>query len=632
MKNRTVIKIAGESGMGIESTGMIVMKSLKNLGYNIYGEREFNSLIKGGRANIQINFSKDKVRSMSSKIDIGVAVDREGILDCLETLKDGGILIHGFERWDKVIKNLPKIAEEKKLKIVLIPAREVALVNGGNVVMTNVVLLGFLWKILGLELEGLKEQISHQFAKKPDLIPINFRCAQGGYDFDPSSELKFEINQEIATNSNEIGVEPSVYNPQTNPQNQKNIIIDGNSAIGLGAIQAGVRAYYAYPMSPATSILVYLAKVANQTGMLVKQLEDEITVAQATIGSMYAGTRALCGTSGGGYDLMTETVSLSGMIEVPWVCVISQRPGPATGLPTWTGQADLKLAINAGHGEFTRCVIACSDPDSCYQNIQHAMNIAEKFQIPVTLLTEANIAMSYTTVKPFEENIIPIQRNMSIEKSYFEPAENLDQNLKKVDITQDYAQKHGFEIVEKLESSDRFRITENGISKRWIPTTSPSVYYANSDEHNEDGTITEDADISKAMISKRILKSKTLLAELPEPEIFGNQEKSQITLVGWGSTKNVILDVLEALENEEIYINYLHYEYLWPLRTQKFESLFVSNSDKTQKVCLVEGNHEGQLGSLLENETHLKFNKKLLKWNGRPFCTEEIIEFVKANI
>jgi 2-oxoglutarate/2-oxoacid ferredoxin oxidoreductase subunit alpha len=615
MQNRTVIKIAGESGMGIESTGMIVMKSLKNLGYSVYGEREFNSIIKGGRANIQINFSHQKVRSMSNKIDIGVAVDREGVLDCLETLKDGGILIHGFERWSKVIKNLPQIAKEKNLQVILVPAREIALSNGGNVVMTNVVLLGFLWKVLGLDLQNLKDQIAKQFLKKPDLVPINFACSQGGYDFKPSEEVSFEITK---INS-DLNLENKPF------ENQSNIIIDGNSAIGIGAVNSGVRAYYAYPMSPASSILVYLAKVANKTGMLVKQLEDEITVAQATIGSMHAGTRALCGTSGGGYDLMTETISLSGMIEVPFVCVVAQRPGPATGLPTWTGQADLKLAINAGHGEFTRCVIACSDTDSCYENIQYALNIAEKFQIPVTVLTEANIAMSYTTTNAFAENKIAINRSLSIEKTYFED-EKFGNPEKMVNLGKEKAQQIGFEIVDKLESKDRYKITENGISKRWIPTTSESIYFANGDEHSEDGTLTEEALMSEMMINKRIIKQETLLKELPEPELFGNIDKSKITIVGWGSTKNVVLDALEELEKQGIYINYLHYNFVWPLRVAKFQTLF---NQKTQKIILVEGNHEGQLGNLLESKTTQKFDRKLLKWNGRAFFVEEIIDFIK---
>jgi 2-oxoglutarate/2-oxoacid ferredoxin oxidoreductase subunit alpha len=613
MQNRTVIKIAGESGMGIESTGMIVMKSLKNLGYNVYGEREFNSIIKGGRANIQINFSHQKVRSMSNKIDIGVAVDREGVLDCLETLKEGGILIHGFERWPKIIKNLPQIAKEKKLQVILVPAREIALSNGGNVVMTNVVLLGFLWKVLGLDLQNLKDQIAKQFLKKPDLVPINFACSQGGYDFEPSEEITFELKK----------IESDLNLQNKSSENQQNIIIDGNSAIGIGAINSGVRAYYAYPMSPASSILVYLAKVAGKTGMLVKQLEDEITVAQATIGSMHAGTRALCGTSGGGYDLMTETISLSGMIEVPFVCVVAQRPGPATGLPTWTGQADLKLAINAGHGEFTRCVVACSDPQSCYQNIQYALNIAEKFQIPVTVLTEANIAMSYTTTKAFVENQIPINRSLSIEKSYFEKSQNPE---KIVNLDKEKAQKLGFEIVEKLESKDRYKITENGISTRWIPTTSESIYFANGDEHNEDGTLTEEALMSEMMINKRIIKQETLLKELPEPELFGNTSNSKITVVGWGSTKNVVLDALEELEKQGIYINYLHYNFVWPLKISKFQNLF---NQKSQKIVLIEGNHEGQFGNLLESKTAQKFDKKLLKWNGRAFFVEEIIDFIK---
>ncbi len=610
MFSRTVIKIAGEQGMGIESTGMIVMKALKNLGYWVYGEREFNSLIKGGRSNIQINFSDQVIRGISEKINIGLGADREGVLDCLETLTEGGLLIHGFERWQKAIKNLPRIAEEKNLQIVIVPAREIALSEGGNIVMTNVVLLGFLWKVLDLDLEALKSQISKQFYKKPDLIPINHRCAEGGYNFKPEN---------LNLSDNLINL------PKPSQTGEDRILIDGNSAIGLGAIQAGVRAYYGYPMSPASSILVYLAKVAPKTSMLVKQLEDEISVAQATLGSSFAGTRAMCATSGGGYDLMTETVSLAAMIETPLVIVLAQRPGPATGLPTWTGQGDLNLAINSSHGEFARIVIACSDPESCYELTQHAHNLAEEFQVPVIILTEAAIAMSFSTHEPFKENLIPIERYISVEESHF--VDNLPTKINK-----QTAEEQKYNLVEKLNSTDRFKLTETGISKRWLPGSSRTIYFANGDEHLEDGSLTEDAQPSSEMIKKRIKKSKVIIAKLSEPKIYDasaelNQPKtSQIGIISWGSNKNTILDALAILHAEETKdISYLHYEYIWPFKTERLQKFL----DQSSQTLLIENNYNGQLGQIITAKTGHKFNYKLLQYNGRSISVEQIITKIK---
>lgn len=575
--NRIVIKIAGESGMGIESSGMIVMKALKKLGYWIYSEREFPSLIKGGRANIQINFSDKQIFGMSEKIDVSLAVDREGLMDALETTKNGGIIINGFERWNKVIKNLDSIASEKNLQIINIPAREIALENGGNIIMVNVVLLGYLWKVLGLNLEALNDQIKIQFASKADLLPVNLACSQGGFNFNPENG---HPNFENLIDTNNL-----------NP-NQEKMLIDGNSSLVLGAVAGGVRSYFGYPMSPSSSILTYMAEIADDYGILVKQAEDEITAVQMTLGSMHMGTRSLTATSGGGFDLMTETISLSAMIETPLVVIIAQRPGPATGLPTWTGQADLNLAIHAGHGEFTKLVVGCSDPESCFNLIQKTFNLVEKYQIPGIVLTEASIGMSYSTVLPFEQNI-PVQRHLE------------ENNL-------------------ELKQENRYQITENGVSPRWIPGSHEAIYFANGDEHWSGGEITEEADKAEQMIQKRNLKEVGLLADLPEPELFGNIE-AKITIVGWGSTKKAVLDSLEILSNKGIEVNYLHYEFLWPVKTETIKSL----SKKGNSLTLIEGNYEGQFGTILEQKAGVKFTKKLLKYNGRPVVLEGVINLLK---
>jgi 2-oxoglutarate ferredoxin oxidoreductase subunit alpha len=614
--NRTVLKIASEQGMGIVSLGMIIMKALKNSGFEVYGEREFNSLIKGGRTNIQINFGNQPIRSLSQTIDIGLGIDREGVLDCLETLKEGGILIHGFDRWQKAIKNLPKLADQKNLTVIQVPAREIALENGGNVLMTNVVLLGFLWRVLGLDLTSLKEQITDKFGSKKEFLPINLRCGEAGYNYSEADlneiQNKFQLN--------------TVTEEEIQERSQK-MLIDGNSAIGLGAIQAGVRAYYAYPMSPSSSLLSYLAKIAPQTGMLVKQLEDEISVVQTTIGSMHVGARALCATSGGGFDLMTETVSLSAMIETPLVVVLGQRPGPATGLPTWTAQGDLELAVYASHGEFTRCVIAISDPQSAYIQIQKAFNLAEKYQIPVIVLTEANIAMSYHTETPFEENIVPIERHLTVASQDLDNQSELPTFIPPETRTQ-----QNWEEVDKLRSSDRYKLTESGISPRWLPGSSHTVYFANGDEHGADGTLTEEEELSGQMINKRIRKTDFLQAELPEPEefVFNSEATQTITLVGWGSSQNVALDTFQELAQAypQIKLVYLHYTYIWPLQTNTLKQ-YQTNS---QKLLILEGNQTGQLARLIHSEAEIEFDNKLLKGNGRPFYVEEVWNFLEQNL
>jgi 2-oxoglutarate ferredoxin oxidoreductase subunit alpha len=582
-ENRIAIKIAGEAGMGVDSTGAIVMKALKNLGYHIYGEREFASVIKGVGSNIQIEVSASKVRAKTKQCDIAIAIDREGLKDCLDSLVDGGVLIHGFNQWPKVIKDLPQQAEARNIQIHELPARWVAEENGGSIVMINVILLGYLWKVLGLSLDSLNSQIEHQFRSKPKLLPINFASCRAGFEFEVEGYTKSETLNIQNLKDSQKGSKSKTFDPQNT------MIIDGNSAIAMGAIQAGVRAYYAYPMSPSSSILSTMAKAAGDFGLLVKQAEDEITVAQLTLGSMHTGTRALCATSGGGYDLMTETISLSGMIEVPWVCVLAQRPGPATGLPTWTAQGDLHLAVYPAHGEFARCVLAASDGESGFRLIQEALNLAEKFQIPVTVLTEAQIAMSYAS-EPIFDSETKIDRGGLITKD------------------------------NQVETSqERYRWAENGVSTRWLPGSNNPVFYANGDEHSQDGSITEEAVEVNQSITKRLRKLETLERELPEPKVYGNGQ-SKLGIIGFGSTKNVILDVQDQF-GDEFGFDYLHFEYIFPLKTNKLKDFFKNH----KKVVIMEGNATGQLASLIKQETALEADEKYLKWDGRPFYVEEVM-------
>ncbi len=388
------------------------------------------------------------------------------------------------------------------------------------------------------------------------------------------------------------------YKIRISKKKPKALLLDGNMGIALGAIEAGVRSYFMYPMSPASSILMYLANFSHETKMLVKQAEDEITAAQMTLGAMFMGSRSFTATSGGGYDLMTETVSLAGMTETPWVCVLCQRPGPATGLPTWTGQGDLNMVINSSHGEFARLIIAVSDPTSCYELIQHAMNYAEEFQIPVIVLSEKTIAEAQTMVDPLKSKI-PIKRGLVTGKG-----------------------------LEKVVPSDRFKITKSGVSYRWLPGSSDVGYYGNGDEHKEDGTLTERGPECAAMYAKRMRKMETLKKALPDPKVYGVKSKADISFIGWGSTKGAMLDAIEEMKKKGIKVNYLHYEYMWPLKEKPAEKFFKEN----KKVHILEGNYQGQLANMIEGATGLKFKGKFLKYNGRHFFLEDVIDYINKKI
>ena len=575
---RTCLKLCGESGTGLLSMQDMVSRALKSMGYYVHADREYPSLIKGGASNSMIQFDDDPVWALSTRVDLMMAMDYPGLVKFWEEAPEGTYVVHAFERHEKT--DLHQRAAEKGVKMVYVPARKIAYENGGNELMVNMVMLGFMWGMLGFDLAPIEEEVRRKFAKKPKLLAIDLKCLQAGYDLQQEHEAEsflIEAPREKA------------------PEDW--IMIDGNHALALGAIQCGVRAYYAYPMSPSSSILTHMANHAKFSGAVVKQAEDEITAVQMAIGSMHMGTRALTATSGGGFDLMTETVSLAGIIETPLVIVIAQRPGPGTGLPTWTSQGDLNLAMYAGHGEYTRLVLAVSDSSSAYELIQHAMNYAEEFQIPVIVLTEKVIAESKWMVPAFEHGAIPIKRGLVTDEAR----------------------------LKELVPEDRYRITENGISERWIPGAAPAHYYANSDEHKESGVLTEDGDEAEAMISKRLRKMDTLLEALPEPRVFGPATGADFSFMGWGSTLNVMKDAMALLEKEGVTVNYLHFDYLFPLKTERLLEFVEAN----ENVCLIEGNATGQLGELIHQKTNLELHNRLLKFNGRPFFVEDILTFVR---
>jgi 2-oxoglutarate/2-oxoacid ferredoxin oxidoreductase subunit alpha len=578
--HRYTLKAAGESGQGVNSVGEILAKSLKESGLYTFGYREYPSLIKGGYSCHQIDISDQPLLSPSAQTDLLVCLSRVSVHKYLPTVRPGAIVLHSLPQMEFSSEEQAWI-DANQVHIAYVNATQIALETSGNALMANTVMIGLIWKLVGLKLAPVEEVVKHEFAKKPEVIEGNLKCLQAGFVAEVEGLSPVELDFKLA------------------PELEANALLSGNHILSLGAVAAGVRAYYAYPMTPSSSILSYLSSIYHETGMLVKQIEDEISVAQMAIGSMFMGTRALVGTSGGGFDLMTESLSLSGMTETPFVCILGQRPGPATGLPTWTAAGDLNLAVYAGHGEYTRCVVAVSDPESCYTLIQHAFNLAEEFQIPVIVLTEKQIAESLFQMSELPADL-PIER-------YLVPDEKLG----------------------SLQASDRYQITETGVSARWLPGQSDAVFDANSDEHLEDGTLTEEAVPTQAMYEKRLRKLEYLEKKLPEPRLIG-PATAALSFVGWGSVKNTMVDVIQIWNeaHAELSINYLHYDYIFPLKTDSFSAL----ADQAKKVVLIENNALGQLGALITQTTGYQFEHRLLKYDGRGFFVEDVMQFLEKEL
>src|SRR5229473_261605 len=320
--SRISLKMVGASGQGVNA---IVAKGLKRSGYCVFGYREYPSLIKGGHASYQLDISNQRIRSTETKVNVLVALNHHGLELNVEELKPGGIVLHVTPEW-QFPEHHQKLIAERNLRVIYFPVDDILNRLGATAILSNVLLTAFVWSMLDQDIDDLKSLVGGRFAKKKTLLELNMRCIDEGFSF---------VDPEQGT--------ISVPLPPPDKGFASHLLITGSQAMGLGAVHAGVRLYAGYPMTPSSPLLSFIAELENKTHMVVKQAEDEITAAQIVSGAMYMGTRALTATSGVGFDLMSETLSLNAMIENPTVFVLAQRPGPATGLPTWTGQGDLLM-------------------------------------------------------------------------------------------------------------------------------------------------------------------------------------------------------------------------------------------------------------------------------------------------
>lgn len=359
----------------------------------------------------------------------------------------------------------------------------------------------------------------------------------------------------------------------------------------MGAIASGCRFYSAYPMTPASSVLHNLADWSENAGMVVKHAEDEISAVLMAIGASYAGVRAMTGTSGGGFALMSEALSLAGMTEIPLVIFESQRPAPATGLPTWTEQGDLKFLANAGHGDFARAILAPANAEEAFYMTTLAFNLADKYQIPVFVLLNKYLSDGRQTVPDFDVKKIKIERG---------------EILTEKDLV-------------KIKEYKRYLLTASGVSPRSLPGEAGGIYIANSDEHDELGYSIEgfSDEMRKKQMEKRLKKLSGILKELPKPKVFGPL-KAKITLVGWGSTKGTVLEALPYLAN----VNYVHFPAPFPLLKNEAEKTL----GHAKKIVCVENNATGQFAEILE-QRGIKIHSKINKYDGRPFFPEEIVDY-----
>lgn len=566
-------KIGGEAGYGILSAGEIFAYAAAHGGLETFAYLEYPSLIRGGHNTYQVWVREDNVQSHSSLIDLLVALNKETINRHLAELGVGGALLY-----DSSVKDLRDYsASRNDIGNFAIPLEDLAREAGGEKVMRNMVAVGASFGLLKYPYDFLIELIEQVFGKKgKKLVELNQSAAKAGYDY---------------ARKHYADIYP--YKLEVRQGHKKRMLLNGNEAIAMGAIKAGLKFYAAYPMTPASSILHFLAAHDRDYKLVVKHTEDEIAAINMAVGASFAGVRSMVATSGGGFALMAEGLGLAGMTECGLVLVLAQRPGPATGLPTWTDQGDLRFALHAGQGDFPRVVLAPGDVEECFELAFAAHNLADKYQLPVIVLTDKYLAEARQTVPFFDQGDFKIQISAPADTSSLEPNGRFG----------------------------RYAVTPSGVSQRPQPGQAGGMFTANSDEHEPTGLANEEADNRLEQINKRMKKVQSLRPEIKDPvRLYGSAE-AEVTLVGWGSTKGAILEAMKVLAKQNKQINYLQVRCLEPFPIKEVDAVL----RQAKRRILIENNYTGQLGGLIREKTGINIDEKFLKYDGRPFHPEEIV-------
>lgn len=562
-KNRDDISIVlcGQAGMGIQTVEFLLTRILKLAGYNVFATKEYMSRVRGGANSTEIRVSSTPVCASVERIDILIPLNKGAIQHVEKRISSETILLAEEEI---VREDLSK----GQYKFIDVPFTKIA-AEMGNTVYSNVVAVGTVAGLFGIGLQTIIEYIKKHFsAKSSDIVQGNIEAAGAG----------FKIGNELA-NSGKVKI---AITPDVKIQNE--LLVNGAEAVALGAIAGGCNFISAYPMSPSTNVLVFLAQCAGSFGIIVEQAEDEIAAMNMALGAWYAGARAIVSTSGGGFALMVEGLSLAGMLESPVVVHLAQRPGPATGLPTRTEQADLELALYAGHGEFPRVIYAPGTLEDAFYLTQNAFNLADKYQVPVFVLTDQYLIDSYYNIAPFDLSKIKVEKH----------------------------------IIRTNKDYKRYELAEDGISPRGIPGYGEGLVVLDSDEHDQEGHITEDLDLRTKMVDKRLRKLNLLKNEIVPPGLWPDKDYKKL-VVCWGSTYNVIKEALARLAIKGLSL--LHYKQVYPLHLDTANYL-----KKAERVVIIENNATGQFGKLIRQNTGIDIDKKILKYSGLNFTLEEVIE------
>lgn len=577
------LMVGGEAGQGIQTIGFVLGKTMARGGLHVFADQDYESRIRGGHNFFRVRVKDEEIKAQNEKLDVLIALDKETIGQHRGELKENGIIILD----EQALKLIPGTSpgqgmDTREPVFVDIPLEKLALEAASNKIMSNSVAVGAVLGLIGYDFHVLANVLRWHFTKNPEKVQEdNVKAAKAGYDY---------AAQHI----------PKTFtHSYTVSGDGKRMFLNGDEALSLGAMAAGCKFVAAYPMTPTTPILEYMADKGRYYNVAVIQPEDEIAAINMVVGAGFTGARAMTATSGSGFALMVEGIGLAGITETPAVVVLGERPGPAVGLPTRTEQGELLFAIRVGTGEFPRAVLAPATVEDAFYLTARAFNLAEKYQIPVIILTDTHLANSYSDVEKFDLKKVKVERG---------------------ELLSD-------EEASQLTDYKRYKVTESGISPRVLPMQSRALVVSDSDEHDETGHLTESAEFRTQQVAKRLRKHDGLRKEIGQPR-FHQMPDAEIILVGWGSTYGAIKEASEMLKKEGVANNVLHLTELWPFPAEAVAAAL----KQTKKSVVIENNATGQLAYLIHAETGIPVDAKINKWDGRPISPQYILDELKKGV
>ena len=559
--------IGGEAGQGVQSVGFLLAKAFACGGYHIFADQDYESRVRGGHNFFRVRVSNDRVGAIAKDVDVLIALDADSIRLHKAEMASPGIIIFDGENIKGVSGNSGSLLS--------VPLDRMAEEKAGDKLMLNTVALGAALAAVSYDLDTLNTVLTDHFGSG-EVGSRNVAAAKAGYDY-VRSERKGKFGK---------------IKPLSQP---KRMLLTGNEAISLGAIAAGCKFMAAYPMTPASSIMEYLAAKSKEFDLVMVHAEDEIAAINMAIGAAYAGVRAMTATSGSGLCLMVEGIGLAGITETPLVIIDAQRPGPAVGLPTRTEQGDLQFVLHAHHGEFARAVLAPATVEDAFWTTVKAFNWADRYQLPVIILTDQHLASSHATVDPLDLSQVKIDRGVLFSEKENDPLKYM-----------------------------RHKVTKSGVSPRAFPGLGKALVVTDCDEHDEEGHLTEDAAQRTAQVQKRLRKISPLNKEIGTLRKHGSREP-ETTLIGWGSSYGAVHEAVDILRKEGASVNMLHLNELWPFPTKAV----VDAVGNARNSYVVENNATGQLAQLIKTQTGYGVTGRILKFDGRPFTPAYIAEAVR---